>query len=82
MWSYQRAYIGAKISFVRHENDLLMKYSITVALLAAVRTFAEVVNAEFTVLPRSLFCSHFCIDLPSVSLDRTIRISGVPPIER
>ncbi len=37
------------ISFVRHVNDLFMKYNIPIALLGAVRILAEGVNAEFTV---------------------------------
>ncbi len=37
---------GRNISFVRHVNDLLIKYSIPLALFAAVRTFADEVNAE------------------------------------
>ncbi len=36
-----------------------MKYNIPLALLAAARTLAEGVNAVFTVMPRSLICSHF-----------------------
>ncbi len=55
-------YRGAKISFVRHENDLFIKYSIPLALLVAVRIFVEEVNTEFTVMPRSLIYSAFCID--------------------
>ncbi len=50
-------YRGTKISFDRHANDLFMKYSIPLALLAAVRTFADGVNAEFTVIPRSRISS-------------------------
>ncbi len=46
-----------------------MKNSIVLALLVAVRTLAEGVNAEFTVMPRSLICSHFCNDLPEASSD-------------
>ncbi len=42
-------YRGTKISFVRHVNDLFMKYSIPVALFAEVGTFAEGVNIEFIV---------------------------------
>ncbi len=53
-----------KISFVRHVNDLYMKYSIPLALFAAVKTFADGVNVEFTVIPRSLICSHFVICSP------------------
>ncbi len=53
---------GTKISFVRYVNDLFMKYNIPLALLAAIRTLAVGVNAEFTVMPRLLICSHFCID--------------------
>ncbi len=49
---------GPKISIVRHVNDLFMKYSIPLALLAAVRTFAESVNFEFTVMLRSLIYNH------------------------
>ncbi len=45
-WGLTNAlYRGRKISFVRHLNDLLMKYSIPLALFAAVRTFADGVNA-------------------------------------
>ncbi len=40
-------------------NYLLMKYSVPLAWFAAVKTFADGVNAEFTVEPRSLMCSHF-----------------------
>ncbi len=40
-------------------NYLLMKYSIPLAWFAAVKTFADGVNAGFTVKPRSLMCSHF-----------------------
>ncbi len=47
-------YRGTKIPFVRHVNDLFMKYSIPLALFAAARTFADGVNTEFTVIPRSL----------------------------
>ncbi len=36
-----------KIFFVRHVNDIYMKYSISLALFAAVSTFADGVNAEF-----------------------------------
>ncbi len=59
-----------------------MKYNIPLALLAAARTLAEGVNAAFTVMPRSLNCSHFCCDLPAASSDRAIRSPGVPPIDR
>ncbi len=53
MRSHQRSiYRGRNISFVRHVNDLLIKYSIPLALFAAVRTFADGVNAEFTVTPK------------------------------
>ncbi len=75
-------YRGTKISFVRQVNDLFMKYNIPLALLAAARTWAEGVNDAFTVMPRSLICSHFCSDLPAVSSDRAIRRSGVPPFDR
>ncbi len=60
-------YRGTNISFVRHVNDLFMKYSILLALLAVLRTLADEVNAEFTVIPRSLIFSHFVISLPSAS---------------
>ncbi len=60
-------YRGTKIPFVRHVNDLFMKCSIPQALLAAVRTFADGVNVEFTVIPRSLICSHFVISLPALN---------------
>ncbi len=55
---------GTKLTFVRHVNDRFMKDSIPLTLLAAVRTFADGVNAEFTVIPRSLICSHFVINSP------------------
>ncbi len=45
---------GTEIFFVSHMNDLFMKYSIPLALLAAIRTFAEGVKAEFTIMPSSL----------------------------
>ncbi len=71
-----------KISFVRHENDVFIKYSIPIAVLVAVRIFAEEVNTEFTVMPSSLICSAFCIDLPTASSSRTIRRSGGPHVDR
>ncbi len=49
-------YRGTKISFVRHVNDLLTQYSIPLPLFAAVRTLADGVNAEFTVILRSFVC--------------------------
>ncbi len=61
-------YIDTKISFVRHVNDLFMNYSILLALFAAARTFADGLNADFTVMPRSLV-----IRLPSASSERTRR---------
>ncbi len=67
--------------FVRHVSDRFKKYNIPLGLLVAVRTLAEGVNAEFTVMPRSLISAHFCNNLPSASSDRTIRRSGVPPID-
>ncbi len=73
---------GTKISFVRHVNDLFLKYSIPLALFAVVRTFADGVNAEFTVIHRSVICEHFLISLPSASSERTRRWSGGPPIDR
>ncbi len=69
-------YIGMKTSLVRQVNDIFMKYNIPLALLAAVRILAEAVNAEFTVMLRSLICSHFCNDLPSGFSNRAIRRSG------
>ncbi len=75
-------YRDAKIAFVRHENDVFIKYSIPLALLVAVRIFAEEVNTEFTVMPRSLICSTFCIDLPTASSTRIIRRSGAPHVDR
>ncbi len=54
-----------------------MKYSISQALLAAVRILSEGGNAELTVMPRSLICSHFFNDLPAAR-----RRSGGPPIDR
>ncbi len=60
-------YRGTKISFVREVNDLFMKYSILLTLSETVRTLAEGVNAEFTVMYRSLNCAYFCNDLPSAS---------------
>ncbi len=38
----------------RSVNDLFMTYKIPLAILAATRTLAKRVNAEFTVMPRSL----------------------------
>ncbi len=73
-------YRGTKISFVRLVNGIFMKYSIPLALLAAVGTFTEGVNAEFTVMSWSLIRSYFCIDLPPASSDRTQRRSGGPRI--
>ncbi len=68
--------------FIRHVSDRFKKYNIPLVLLVAVRKLAEKVNAEFTVMPRSLICSHFCSDLPAASSGRAIRRSGVPPIDR
>ncbi len=73
-------YRGRHISFVRLVNDLLIKYSISLALVAAVRTFADGVNAGFTVIPRLLICSHFVICSPFASPESTRRSSGWPPI--
>ncbi len=42
-------YRGTKISFAKQLNDLFMKNSTPLALLAVVRTFAEGMKAEFTV---------------------------------
>ncbi len=53
-------YKDTEISFVRQVNGLFMKYNIPLALLAAPRTLAEEVNAEFKVMPRSLIYSHPC----------------------
>ncbi len=59
-WGRNRAlHRGTKISFVRQVNDLFMKINTPLALLAAARTLAARVNAVFTVMPRSLICSHF-----------------------
>ncbi len=52
------------------ESDLFMKNSIPLASLVAVRVLAEGVNAEFSVEPGSLTCSHFCIELHSASSQR------------
>ncbi len=60
-------YIGKKVTFVRLVNYRLMTYSIRLALFAAARTFADGVNAEFTVIPRSLICLHFVICSPFAS---------------
>ncbi len=48
-----------------------MKYSVPLTLFAAVRTFVGGVNAGFTVILRSLICSHFVICLPFASSERT-----------
>ncbi len=59
-------YRVTKITFVRYANDFFMKYNISLALLAAVRKFDEDVNAEVTVMPRSLifaFLHQFTICL-------------------
>ncbi len=71
---------GTRISFVRHANDLFMKRSISLALLAAVRTLTAGVNTEFTVKPRSLIYSHSWIDSlglisGSTSLGNIVRFS-------
>ncbi len=55
-------YRGTNISFVTHVNYIFMKYSISLSILVALRTFTEGVNAECTVMPKSLKYSHFCID--------------------
>ncbi len=47
-----------------------MKYNIHIALIAAVRTFADKVNAEFTFIPRSLICSPFFISSPFAPLGK------------
>ncbi len=75
-------YKGTQISFVKHVNDLFMKYNIPLALLAAVRTLAEGVNAEFIVMPRKLICSHFCNDLPSAFSGRAMSRSEEPPFDK
>ncbi len=67
---------------VRQVNELFMKYKNPLAVLLAAKTLAEGVNAAFTILPKSLICSHFCNDLPAASSDRAIRRSGVSPIDR
>ncbi len=57
---------GRKIAFVRHVNDLFMKYSIPLALSAVVRAFADGVNAEFTytqVIDLFAFRHHFTFRL-------------------
>ncbi len=59
--------------FIRHVNDLFMKYSIPLDLFAAVRTLTDGLNAEFTVIPRSLICSHFVISSPFTFSERTRR---------
>ncbi len=67
---------------VRQVNELFMKCKNPLALFSAAKTLAEGVNAAFTVLSRSLICSHFCNDLPAASSDRAKRRSGVSPIDR
>ncbi len=59
-----------------------MKYNILQALSAVAMTLAEGVNVEFTVMPRSLICWPFCIDLKSAFSDRDRRRSGGPIIDR
>ncbi len=61
---------------------LFKKKRIPLASLATVRTLAEKVNAEFTVMPRSLIGLHFYIDLPPSTSDRAIRKLGEPPTDR
>ncbi len=75
-------HLGTKIAFVRHVNDRFMKYNIPLALLAAVRTLAEGVNAEFAAMLMPLICSHFLNHLPPASSDRAIRRSGEPPFDK
>ncbi len=54
-------YIGTKISFIRDVNDLFMKYSIPLALFAAVRKFADGVSIEFTAIDLFAFRHQFTI---------------------
>ncbi len=61
---------------VRHATQLFMMYSIPLALLVAVRTFADGVNAAFTVIPRSSICSHFVFSLPPASSPKARRWLG------
>ncbi len=61
-------YRGTKISFVRRVNDLFVKYSIPLALLAAVRTFAEGVNADFTVM-QEVISASICLPPLQIGLD-------------
>ncbi len=44
-----------------------MNYIIPLDLLVAKRILAGGVKTGFAVIPRSLICSHFCIDSPPSS---------------
>ncbi len=74
-------YRRMRISFVRRQNGLVMRYNIPLALLAAVRKFAEGVDAEFTTIPRPLIRSYFCFDSPPSFSGRVKRKLGEPPID-
>ncbi len=50
---------GMNVTFVRHVNALFMKYSIPLALFAAVRTSADGVNAECIVIDLFVFRHQF-----------------------
>ncbi len=73
-------YRGTKISFVKHVNDLFMRYSVPLTLFAAVKTFADGVTAAFTVIPRSLICSHFLfasVQLPPLWVGQDDDLEGL-----
>ncbi len=70
-WRIRDVVSPTHVFFVRHATQLFMKYSIPLALLAAVRTFADGVNAAFTVIPRSSNCSHFVFSLAPASSAKT-----------
>ncbi len=65
-------YRGTKVSFVRHVNDLFMKYSFPLALFATVRIITDGVNAEFTVIPRSLFAFRHQFTFRLFGKDKTM----------
>ncbi len=66
-------YRGTKVSFVIYENELLMKYNISLALLATVRTFAEGWTLISRLCPGHWFVrifSSICFPPLRVGLDK------------
>ncbi len=63
-------YRGTKISFVRHVNDLFVKYGIPPVLFAAARTFPDGGNMEKYKITSSMskaddVCSFFIVRVHS-----------------